>query len=155
MLHWFLPCNNVLLLSCAVVSDSLRSHGLQRSRLPHPKLYPGLWSHVHWISDTLQLSHPLLPSSPPAFNLFQNLSLFRWICATIKWPKFCSFSFNINTSNEYSGLISFRIDWFDFLGVSRDSQEFSPTPQMKNIIFSALSLLYGPPLTSVWLLEKN
>ena len=117
MLHWFLPCNNVLLLSCAVVSDSLRSHGLQRSRLPHPKLYPGLWSHVHWISDTLQLSHPLLPSSPPAFNLFQNLSLFRWICATIKWPKFCSFSFNINTSNEYSGLISLK-DWLVlFLGV--------------------------------------
>ena len=155
MLPWFLPCNNLLLLSCSVVSDSLRFHGLQHSRLPHPKLYPGLWSHVQWISDTLQLSHPLLPSSPPAFNLFQNLSLFRWIRSTIKWPKFWSFSFNINTSNEYSGLISLK-DWLVwFPWSSRDSQEFSPTPQMKNIIFSALSLLYGPPLTSVWLLEKN
>ena len=65
----------------------------------------------------------------------------------IKWPKYWSFS--ISPSNEYAGLISFRIDWFDLLAV----QEFSLAPQFKKS--SALSLLYGPSLTSVHDYWKN
>jgi len=86
----------------------------------------------------------LLPSIFPSVRAFANeLSLRN------RWPKYWSFSFSISPSNEYSGLISFRIDWFDLLPCSpRDSQESSPTPQFKSIISLTLSLLYGPTLTS-------
>ena len=66
----------------------------------------------------------------------------------IKWPKFWSFSLSISPSNEYSGLISFRIDWFNFLAV-QGTQESSPSPQFKNTNSWAFSLLYGPTLISV------
>ena len=67
----------------------------------------------------MQLSHPLLSPSPPAFNLSQHQGLFQWIGSdeNIRWPKYWSFSFSISPSNEYSGLISFRIDRFDPLAI--------------------------------------
>ena len=71
-------------------------------------------THVHWINDAIQPSHPLLPPSP-AFNLFQNQGLFQWVGSS--HPKYWSFSFSIRPSNEYSGLTSFRTDWFDVLAV--------------------------------------
>ena len=61
-------------------------------------------------------SHPLLPCSPPALDLSQHQGLFQWLALHMRWPKYCSFSFSISSSNEYSGLISFRIDWFDLQG---------------------------------------
>ena len=66
----------------------------------------------------------------------------------IRWPKYWSFSFTISPSNEYSGLISFRMDWLDLLAV-QGTQESSPAPQFKSINSSVLSLLYGPTLTSI------
>ena len=82
----------------------------------------------------------LLPSIFSSIRVFSNE-----LALHIRWPKYWSFS--ISPSNEYSEFISFRIDWFDLL--PRDSQESSPTPQFKNINFSALGLLYGPTLTSI------
>jgi len=77
-------------------------------------------THVHWVSDAIQSSHPLSSPSPPAFNLSQHQGLFQWISSShFRWPKYWSFSFSISTSNEYSGLISFRIDWFDLLAVQQ------------------------------------
>jgi len=70
-------------------------------------------THVHWVGDAIQPSHP----SPPAFNLSQHQGLFQWVGFLHYWPKYWSFSFSINPSSEYSGLISFRIDWFDLLAV--------------------------------------
>ena len=67
----------------------------------------------------------------------------------IRWPKYWSFSFSISPSNEYSGLISFRIDWFDLLASPRDSQESSPAPQFESINSLVSSLLYGPTLTTL------
>ena len=68
----------------------------------------------------------------------------------IRWPKDWSFSFSISPSSEHSGLISFRTDWFDLLAVQGTlSLESSPAPQFKSINSSALSLLYGPTLTSM------
>ena len=64
--------------------------------------------HVHWVGYVIQLSHPLLPSSPPALNLSQDLGVFQWVSSCIRWPKYWSFSFSISPSNEYSGLISFK-----------------------------------------------
>ena len=73
-------------------------------------------THVHWVGDAIQPSYPLLSPSPPAFYLsswvFSSESVLR-----IRWPKCWSFSFSIRPSIEYSGLISFTIDWFDLLAV--------------------------------------
>ena len=73
--------------------------------------------HVHWVDDAIQPSHPLLslllpPSLFPSIRVFSNESVLH-----IRWPKFWSFSFSISPSNEYSGLISFRMDCFDLLAV--------------------------------------
>ena len=94
----------------------------------------------------------LLPSIFPSIKVFSSESV---LC--IKWPKYWSFSFTTSPSNEYSGLISFRIDWFYLLAVQgdKDSQESSPTAQFKSVNSSALSLLYGPTLTSICDYWKN
>ena len=75
-------------------------------------------THVHRVGDAIQPSHPLLSPSSPAFNLSQHQGLFpNESVLHIRWPKCWHFSFNVSPSNEYSGLISFRIDWFDLLAV--------------------------------------
>ena len=91
----------------------------------------------------------LLPQVPPSIRVFSKESV---LC--IRWQKYWSFSLSISPSNEYSGVISFRIDWFDLLA-SRDSQESSPTPQFKSIDSSTLSLLHSPTLTSIHDHRKN
>ena len=74
-------------------------------------------THVHGISDTIQPPHLLLPPSPLALNLSQLQGLFQWVCSSHQVAKVLSFSFSISPSYKYSGLISFRIDWFDLLAV--------------------------------------
>ena len=65
-------------------------------------------THIHRVGDAIQTSYP------PAFNLFQHQGLFQWITVLcIRWPKYWSFSFSLSPSNEYLGLISFRIKWLD------------------------------------------
>ena len=71
---------------------------------------------VHRVGDAIQPSHPLSFPSPPAFNLSKHQGLFQW-ALPIRWPKYWSFSFSISPSNEYSGLISSRMDWLDLLAV--------------------------------------
>ena len=83
----------------------------------HHQLVELTQTHVHWVSDAIQPSHPLsFPSLPPpifpSIRVFSKESVFR-----IRWPKYWSFSFSISPSNEYSGLIPFRIDCFDILAV--------------------------------------
>ena len=74
-------------------------------------------THVHWVSDAIQPSHPLLLSSP-ALNLSHHQGLFQWVGSLHQMAKkYWSFNFSISLSNEYSGLISFRIDWFDLLAL--------------------------------------
>jgi len=95
-------------------------------------------------SNRLILCHPLLlPSIFPSIRVFSNELV---IC--IRWPMYCSFSLTINLSNEYSGLISFRMDWFDLLAVQELSKS-SPTPQFKSINSLVLSFLYSPTFTSI------
>ena len=72
-------------------------------------------THVRWVDDAIQPSHPLLPPSPPAFNLSQHQGLFQWVGSLHQVAKYWSFSFSISPSSEYSGLISFWIYWFDLL----------------------------------------
>ena len=79
---------------------------------------------AHWVSDDIQPSHPLPPPSPPALNIksirvSSNESAFQ-----ITWPKCCSYSFSISPPNDYWGLISFSIDWFNLLAVHRTLKSF-------------------------------
>ena len=105
--------------SRSVVSDSLRHHGLQHTRLPYPSPTPRAYStHVHRVSDAVQPSHPVTYPSLPTF--FSNIRVFSKKSVHHIWrPKYWSFSFSISPFCEYSGLISFRIDWFDLLAVQR------------------------------------
>ena len=107
--------------SHSVVSNSLRPHGLQHARLPCPSPTPRACSDFMTIesvmpSNHLILCHPLLfrPSIFPSIRVFSNESVLR-----IRWPKYWSFSFSISLSSEYSGQISFRMDWLDLLAVQR------------------------------------
>ena len=105
-------------------------------------------THIHWVSDVIQPSHPLLSPSPPTlifpnFRVFSNQSV---LC--IRWPKYWIFSFNKSPSNEYSGLISFRMDWLDLLAVQGTLKGLLQH-QFKSINSFALSFLYGPTLTFI------
>ena len=75
-------------------------------------------THVRWVGDATQPSHPPSSPSPPAFSLSQHQGLFQWVSVLwIRWSKYWSFSFSISPSNEHPGLISFRMDWLDLLAV--------------------------------------
>ena len=103
-------------------------------------------------SKHLNLCWPLLLllSVFPSVRVFSNESA---VC--IRWPKYWSFSFSISPSNEYSGLISFRMDWVGSPCSPRDCQESSLTPQFKSINSSALRFLYSLTLTSIHDYWKN
>ena len=92
----------------------------------------------------------LLPSIFPSIRVFSNDSVLY-----IRWPKYWSFSFSISPSNEYSGLISFRMEWLDLLTVQGTLKSYSLTPQFKSINSLALSFLYSPTLTSIHDYWKN
>ena len=102
------------------MSDFLQSHGLQDATPPCLSSTPGVYSNPCPLIDSvipskhLILYHPLLlsPSIFPSIRVFTNESVLH-----ITWPNYWSFSFSISPSNEYSGLISFRMDWLDLLAV--------------------------------------
>ena len=102
-------------------------------------------NHDNWVNNAIQPSRPLSPPSSPALSLSAS---FPMLTLHIRWTKQWSFSFSISHSNEYSGLISFRVDWFDILS-PRDSQESSLAPQFKSINSSALSF-YDPTPTFMY-----
>ena len=96
-------------------------------------------------SNHLSLCYPLLPPS-----IFSSIKVISSESVLIRWPKYWSFSFNISLFNEYSGLISFRMDWSDLLAIQENLfQESSSTPQFKSISSLALSFLYRPNLTYI------
>ena len=111
------------------MSNSLRPHGLQHARLPCPLLPPGICSNScplsWWCYPTLSFSAILVfvcLQSLPASGSFPRNEFFY-----IRWPKYWSLSFSISPSNEYSGLISFSIDWFCLLAFQRTLKVFSRT----------------------------
>ena len=106
--------------------------------------------HVHWISDATQPSHPLLLSSPFAFNLSQHQGLFQWVGSLYQVAKYWSFNFSVILSSEYSGLISFRTDWLDLLAVQGTLKSLLQHHSSKtSILGHSLCLPYGPTLTSI------
>ena len=101
------------LFSRSFVSDSLWPMNCSTSGFRILQCLPEFaQTHVHWVSDAIQPSHPLSPPSP-ALNLSQHQRLSNELSLHIRWPKY--YSLSISPANEYSRLISFRIDWFDHL----------------------------------------
>ena len=152
---WITTTNVSVQFSHSVGSNSWQPHGLQHARPPCHSPTPeacsnscswSQWCHPIISSSVIPISSRL--RSVPATGSFQMSQFF------FRWSKYWSLSFSISPSKEYSGLISFKIYWLDLLAV-QGTQESSPTSQFKNINSLALSLLYGPTLTSIHDYWKN
>ena len=132
------------------MSEALWPHGLQHARLPCLSPFPEFaQTHVHWVSDAIQLSHPLLPPCPPALHLSQHQGLFQWLNSLHQLANYWSFSFSISPSSKYSRLIDFMIDCFDHLTVQGTLKSLLQHHNSKAINSLVLSLFYGPTLTSI------
>ena len=111
---WFLTHSRLLLFSCWVLVNSLQPLGLQHARLscpsPSPWACSDSWPLSRWCHPTISSSVITFSSCHPSIRVFSNEST---LCIT--WPNYLNFSLSISPSNEYSGLISFRIDWFGLL----------------------------------------
>ena len=146
--------NIVVVLRSSVVSDSLWPHGQWPPGFPvlH-HLLDLAQIHVHWVSDAIQPS--LLSPSPPVLNLSQHQGLFQWVGSSIRWPNYWSFSFSISFSSEYSGLISFKIDWFDPLEVQETLKHLlQHATVQKHQFFRTRFSLWSNSHIHTWLLEK-
>ena len=106
--------SSVQLLSCIRLCNPMDCS--MPGLLVHHQLPELTQTHVHRVGDAIQPSHPLSSPSPPTFSLSQHQGLSQWVLC-IRWPKHWSFSFSIRPSNEYSGLISFRMNWLDLIVV--------------------------------------
>jgi len=149
-------CVSSVQFSHSVISSSLRLHEQQRSRAPNPSLTAeSIETHVHWVGDAIQPSHPLSSPSPPALNLSQHQGLFKWVRSLHQLAKVLEFqhqhhSFQRNPRADLlqNGLVGSPCS-------PRDSQESSPTPQFKSINSLVLSFLDSPTLTSIHDYWKN
>ena len=125
------------------MSDSLHPMGCSTPGFPALHyLQESAQTHVHWVDDIIQPSHPLSPPSPPALNLSQQIFSSE-LALHIKWPKDWSFTFSISPSNEL-GWFPFRIDWFDFLAVQGTLKSL-----LQHQVLSSLSL---SPYIYTWIL---
>ena len=125
----------------------------------HHQLLEFTQTHIHWVGDAIHfiLCRPLLlpPWVFPRIRVFSNESVLH-----IRWPKYWRFIFSISPSNEYSGLISFRMDWLDLLAVQGTLKSLLLKVFMQNTIqkhqfFSAQLSLESNSHTHTWLLEKT
>ena len=148
------------MVHCSVQSLSrvrlFASHGLQHARPPCLSPTPRVYSNSCPLS---QCCHPII--SPSVVPFSSSLQSYPASGSFLMSQSFASggqsigsFSFSISPSNKYSGLIPFRMDWFDLLAV-QGTQESFPTPQLKSINSLALSFLYSPTLTSIHDYWKN
>ena len=132
---------------------SLWPHGLQHSRLPCPSRSPRVCSNSCPLRhDAIQPSQPLSPSSPPALNPSQHQGLLQWVGSSHQVPNYWSFSFSISPSNEYSGLISFRMDSLQSKELSKVS---SSTTVWRHQFSGAQPSLWSKSHICMWLLEKT
>ena len=138
------------------MSDSLRPYELLHTRLPCPLLSSRVCSNSCPFESVIPCNHLILchllllwHSVFPIIGVFSSEST---LC--IRWLKYWSFSFSISPSSEYSGLVSFRIDWFDLLAV-QGTLKSSPASQFESINSLVFSFLYGPTLTSIHDYWKN
>ena len=148
-------------LSRSVMSDSLRPHELQHARPPCPSPTPGVYSNScplsRWCHPTISFSvvpfSSHLQSFPirvfPSIRVFSNESVLR-----IRWQKYWSFSFSISPSNDYSGLISFRMDWLDLLAVQGSLKSLLQHHSSKASILWCSAFFIVQSHIHTWPLEK-
>ena len=143
---------NEVQFSWSVMSDSLRPYGLQHIRLPCPGGFPS-WNLLKLMSIELVMpsNHLILycslllpPSIFPSIRVFSDESFLP-----IRWPKYWSFNFSISPSNEYSGLISFRMDWVDLLAVQGALKSLLQHHSSKASILRHSAFFIVPTLTSI------
>ena len=151
---WLSKAKKSLLFSCSIMSNSLQPHGLQHSKLPCPSPSPRAYSNSVSIKSVMPSNHPvlchpllLLPSIFPSIKIRAGESAVH-----IRGPKYWNFSFN--PSSESSGLISFRIDCFDFLAGKGLSRVFFSTTIWKHQFFGAQPSLWFNSHIHMWVLEK-
>ena len=138
--------------SCLTLWDPIN---LSTPGLPvHHQLPEFTQTHVHRVRDAIQPSYPLSSPSPPAFNLAQHQDLFQWVSSSHQVAKVWSFSFSISPSSEYSGLISFRIDWLDLLAVQGTLKSLLQHHSSKASILHC-SAFFIVQLSYPWLLENQ
>ena len=112
-------------------------------------------THIHGVDDAIQSSHPLSSPSPLAFNLSQHQGLFRWVRFSHQVDKDWSFTFSICPSNEYSGLISFRMHWLDLLAVQGTLKSLLQHHSSKASILWCSAFFKSPTLASIHDYWKN
>ena len=123
------------------MSDSLQSHGLQHASLPCPSLSPEVCSNsLHWVSDTIQSSHSLLPAFPPALNLSQQQDLFEWVCSSHQMAKILEFQLQ-----HQSFQWIFRVDFLQNWQVGSSCSLRDSSTIAKKHYFSALRWWTGKP----------
>ena len=142
--------------SHSVVSNYLQCHGLQNARLPCPSPSPGVFENScalsRWCHPTISSSVAPFSSCPQAFPASRAFSSESVLC--IRWPKYWSFSFSFSPSNEYSGLISCRIDWLDLLAVQGSLKSLFQHRGSKASFFGTQPFLLSNSHIQTWLLEK-
>ena len=138
--------------SCPILYDPM---DCSTPGLPvHHQLPEFTQTHLHLVSDAIQPSHPLLSPSPPAFNLSQHQGLFKWVSSLHQWWKYWRFSFSISPSNEYSGLISFRMDWLGLLAVQGTLKSLLQHHTSKASILQRSAFFMSNSHIHTWPLEK-
>ena len=131
----------------------------------HHQLLDLAQTHIHWVGDAIQPSHLLLSPSPSTFNLSQHQGLYQWVSSLHQVAKVLGLQLQHQPSNEYSGLISFRIDWFDLLAVQGAEDIVGCLSQThfllvkESHVYSGLPVLEGEsrrePITSIsWLIYQ-
>ena len=150
-LDWF-----VSVFSLSVTSDSLQPHGLQHTRPSCPAPTSAVYNKLMSFESVMPSNHLILcrslllpPSVFPSIRVFSKESVLL-----IRWPKFWSFSFSISPSNESSGLISFRMDWFDLLAVQGTLESLFQHLNSKASILQYSTFFIVQSHICTWLLEK-
>ena len=136
--------------SRSVVSDSEPQHTRALCPSPSPGVHSDSCASSRWCHPAVVLCRPLLllPPIPPRFRVFSNESTLH-----MTWQKYWSFSFSINPSNEYLGLISFRVDWLDLLAVQRTLKSLLQHHSSKAVLW-LLAFFIVQSHIHTWLLEK-
>ena len=114
-------------------------------------------THAHQVCDAIPPSHPLSSPSPPNFNLSQHQHLFKWVSSSYQVAKVLELQLQHQSSNDYSGLISFRIDWFDLLAVQgtlKSLLQHHSSKASKAEFFDTQLSLWSNFHINTWLLEK-
>ena len=144
VVFWLLNCIWVFGTPWTVACQASLSSTISRSLLKFRSI------ELVMLSNHLILSRPLLL----LLSVFPGIRVYFLMTLHISWPKYWNFSFSISPSNEYSGLISFRIYWFDLLNSPRNFQESSPAPQCESISSSTVSLLMVQ-LSHLYMIPRN